>query len=218
MNHKLFGLVMLGSLLVLSACAVPPAPDALLAVAPGLSVGINLPDEKWIIASEAPDFLVEEMAEHIAHDLEAQGKAAERATIETAVAKRLAANEHFVFSPVSGAHMEIDFSPLDPGDAAPSRDSVADSARYAAESLESEEGIDELSYEVGRARIYGADYAYELQARFMKHDVAMRFYGLVGFVDFSWFFIYYTDAGRDSGDYSQAIQILRSVQVVRGER
>lgn len=218
MNHKVVGLVMGGLLLALSACAVPPAPGTLLAVAPGLSVGISIPSEKWVVAAEAPDFLVDEMAEHIAHDLEALGKAADRGTIETAVAKRLAANEYFIFSPASGAHMEIDFSPLESSELVPSRDSVARSARYAADSLESEEGIEDLSSEVERAHVYGADYAYRLQARFMKHDVPTRFYGLIGFVDTSWFFIYYTDAGRDDEDYPQALQVLRSVQVVRGDR
>lgn len=217
MTHKLFGLLLGALLLLVSACAAPKAPDALLAVSPGLSVGIDLPDDKWKVSSGAPDFLIDEMAEHVAHDLEAQGKFVDQVTIEDAVAKRLAANEHFVFNPVSGAHMEIDFSPLDSDGEAPSRESVANSARYAADSLGSEEGVAGLTYEVEKVRIYGADYAYSLQASFTKHDVPTRFYGLIGFADSSWFFIYYTDAGRDPEDYPQAMQILRSVQVVYGE-
>ena len=216
MSRKFCSVFFMG--LLLSACAVPPAPETLLSVAPRLSVGINLPGGNWKVTSAAPDFLVEGMAEHVAHDLESQGKVADRTAIEAIVAKRLAANEYFVFNPVSGAHMEIDFSPLAPGEVAPSRDSVANSARFAADSLGSEEGVAELSYEVGKARIYGADYAYSLQASFLKHDVATRFYGLIGFVDASWFFIYYTDAGKDPENYPQATQILHSVQVVASER
>jgi hypothetical protein len=216
MRFRFSGLIVVG--LLLSACAVPPTPGTLLPVTPGLSVGISLPEGRWMVASDPPESLVAEMAEHVAHDLEAQGKEADPKSIQTAVAQRLAVNEYFIFNPVSGAHMEIDFSPLDPGEMAPGRGSVANSARYAADSLGSEEGISGLSSEVEKARVYGADYAYSLQARFMKHDVATRFYGLIGFVENSWFFIYYTDAERDPGDYPQAIQILRSVQVLRSER
>ncbi len=217
MKHTFFWLV-IGMMLGLSGCALPRAPGTLLSVAPELSVSIEIPNEKWIIASVAPDFLIEEMAEHIIHDLEAQGKVADLKSIEMAVKKQLAANEHFIFNPVSRSHMEIDFSPLEPGESTPSRHVVALSARYAAESLESEEGIGELSYEVDKVRIYGADYAYRLQARFMKHDVPTRFCGLIGFVDTSWFYIYYMDSGRDNDDYPQAVEILHSMQVVRGER
>ncbi len=219
MTQKLLGFIVAGLMMLLTACAVPPpVPGTRLAVGADLSIGIDIPSEKWLVAAEAPAFLVEEMAEHVAHDLEAQGREADRATIERAVAKRMAANEHFVYNPVSGAHMEIDFSPLAPGAAPPSRGSVADSARYAADSLGSEEGVSALAYEIDRMRVHGADYAYGLQASFLKHDVPTRFYGLIGFADASWFFIYYTDAGADGDDYPQAMQMIRSVQVVRGER
>ncbi len=213
MRCQLLVCILLAGLLLMS-CAVPPAPETQLKVAPGLAVGFNLPQGPWKVASKAPEFLVEAMTEHIAHDLEEEGKPADRASIEAVVGKRLAANEYFIFNPGSGAHMEIDFSPLGPDEAPPSCGSVADSARYAGESLGSEEGIAGLTQQVERVRIHEADCAYGLQASFKKHDVPTRFYGLIGFVDRSWFFIYYTDSGRDQLDYPQAMEILRSVQVI----
>lgn len=203
-------------LLLCCSCARNPWPDTLLEVAPGLTLAIRIPPGKWRVAAQAPGFLVEEMAGHVAHDLEEQGKAVDAAAIEAAVGQRLAANEQFVFNPVSGAHMEIDFSPLTAGETAPSRRIVADSARYAAESLISEEGVGAVDYQIRRARVPGADHAYSLAANYRKHESPTRFYGLIGFAGGGWFYLYFTDPGKDETDYPESQCMFRSARLLRG--
>ncbi len=157
-----------------------------------------------------------EMAGHVAHDLEEQGKPVDAAAIRAAVGQRLAANEQFVFNPVSGAHMEIDFSPLAADEVAPSRRIVADSARYAVESLIGEEGVGAVEYRIHRARVPGADYAYSLEADYRKHEIPTRFYGIIGFAAGGWFYLYYTDPGKDETDYPQVAAMFRSARLLRG--
>lgn len=203
-------------LLLLCACAKHPWPDHLLEVSPGLTLAVQIPPGRWQTSAQPPEFLVAEMAEHLAHDLEAQGKTVDDAALQAAAAKRLAANEYFIFNPVSGAHLDIDFSPLSAGDIAPSRRMVADSAHFAAESLVGEEGVTEVNHRVRRERVKGADYAYSLDAAYRKHDVPTRFYGLIGFVGDSWFFFYFTESGKDPEDYPEARCILRSARLLPG--
>ena len=165
MPRRFARLFLISALLLLCACAKRPWPDHLLEVAPGLTLAIQIPPGRWQASDQPPEFLVADMIEHLAHDLEAQGKKVDEAALQDFATKRLAANEHFIFNPVSGAHLDIDFSPLSAGDIAPSRRMVADSARFAADSLIGEEGVTEVNHRVRRERVQGADYAYSLEDR-----------------------------------------------------
>ncbi|MDX9709642.1 MAG: hypothetical protein RBT64_08805 [Trichloromonas sp.] len=214
MLRRFARLFLISALLLLCACAKRPWPDRLLEAAPGLTLAIQIPPGRWQVSAQPPEFLSAEMTEHLAHDLEAQGKTVDEADLQAAVARRLAANEHYIFNPVSGAHLDIDFSPLSAGDVAPSRRMAADSARFAAESLISEEGVTEVNHRVRRERVQGADYAYSLDAAYRKHDVPTRFYGLIGFVRDSWFFFYFTESGKDPEDYPEARCMLRSARLL----
>ncbi|MDY0268076.1 hypothetical protein [Trichloromonas sp.] len=214
MPRRFVRLLLILSLLFLCACAKRPWPDHVLDVSPGRTLTIRIPPERWQNSPQAPVFLIEEMTEHLAHDLEAHDKKVDEAALQAAVDKRLAANEHYIFNPVSGAHLDIDFSPLAAGESAPSRSMVADSTRFAAQSLISEEGVTEVSQRVRRVRVKGADYAYSLDAAYRKHDVPTRFYGLIGFAGDAWFFFYYTDSGKDPEDYPEARCMLRSLRLL----
>lgn len=209
-------LFLISVLLLLCACAKRPWPDHLLEVTPGLTLAIQIPPGRWQVSAQPPGFLVAEMTEHLAHDLESQGKTVDEAALQDFASKRLEANEHFIFNPVSGAHLDIDFSLLSAGDIAPSRRMVADSARFAADSLIGEEGVTEVNHRVRRERVKGADYAYSLDAAYRKHDVPTRFYGLIGFARDSWFFFYFTESGKDPEDYPEGRCMLRSARLIPG--
>ena len=153
--------------------------------------------------------LVEEMAEHIAHEAEAQGASPSREQILDVARKRLAANEAILYHDASGAHLYIDFSALDPGQKPPSSKTLRNSAKYAAQSLVGEEGVSDVDWEVSAIKVQGAREAFLLAADYRHHDDPVRFLGVIGFAGSDqWFFFYYTDYLRAPGTFGQMQDIL----------
>ncbi len=197
--------------LILCSCAVPPSVERTEGLTAGWSVGFTLPSDRWEVAAEPPAFLIEDQVEHVRHELEEQGKAVETDVLRQQVLKRLQASELFVFNSKSLAYLELDLSPIKEGEPGPSRSTVSASANYAAGSLESEEGVSGLTYHVEKARVFGADYAYALEARFLKHEVPTRFYGLVGYASPCWLYFYYHDRQKDPRDYPEMKGMVNSL-------
>ena len=188
LNSKMFRCSLLVTLLFCLFTASSSA--AGLIVAENLIFSID-PVSGWTVyLDNPPEALVREVARHLAHE-----PAAARATpeqIELAARKRLAANEAIVYHASSGAHLDIDFSPLDEGSAAPKPKTVKASAEYAAQSLANENDVTNAEWHVRAAEIAGAGETYLLAAKFLKHDQPMVFRGYVGTVAGHWFFLYFT--------------------------
>lgn len=184
-------------------------------LADDMMLDIVLPSERWQMSTEPPDSLVTRMVEHIHHDLESQGKEVSAAQVEEVARKRLASNELFVYSE-TGAHLEIDISAIDKGDAPPSRRTVKKSARYAGGSMESEEGMSDVDYRVRRTAIEGAKVCYRLDVDYREHGQPRHFIGLIGFENPYWLYFYYTDPLEDPVDRQQMEQILGSLKLSRG--
>jgi len=125
--------------------------------------------------------------------------------------RRLGANELFIFNPDSGAVLTIDFSPLRGGEKAPEDGTVASSARYAGESLESEEGVDGVETKTDKVHVPGADYAHQIQASYRQRGKPLKFTGIIGFVDPYWFYLYYKDPLRNTSDAEDMRRILDSI-------
>ena len=160
-----------------------------IAVTETLVVDINLM-EGWQLYLEPPDVLVKEAALHVAHEPAAANASA--AQIETVARKRLAVNEAFLYHAATGAHLDIDFSPLDPGQSAPDARTLRNSAEYAAQSLENEDDVAEIAWEVTSARINGVDDTFLLAAEYLQHEQPKTFRGYIGYVEKYWFFLYFT--------------------------
>jgi hypothetical protein len=201
--------------LVLSLVAilmVSPVDAAEIAVTMNLVVEINL-SEGWSLHLEPPDALVKEMAIHVAHEPAAANATTEQ--IESVTRKRMAANEATVYHAASGAHLDIDFSPLDQGQSAPSSQTLRNSAKYAAQSLEGEEDVADVVWDVTSVKINGAREAFQLAADYKQHDAPMKFLGIIGYVEGYWFFLYYTDPGKDSGTFGEMQTMLEQLVVRR---
>jgi hypothetical protein len=197
--------------LVVSLLALPSY-AAEIAVTQSLVVEINL-SEGWSLHLEPPDALVKEMALHVAHEPAAANATAEQ--IEKVTRKRMAANEATVYHAASGAHLDIDFSALDQGQSAPSSQTLRNSAKYAAQSLESEEDIADVVWEVTEIDINGAREAFQLAADYKQHEHPVKFLGIIGYVEGYWFFLYYTDPGKDSGTFGEMQTMLEQLVVRR---
>lgn len=197
--------------LILPLCA--PVAAETLKMPAGFTLDVNLPGPRWVLSTEAPEMLVAEMAEHLEHDMKAQGKSLDAASLAALARKRLRENEAFIFNPQSKASLLIDFSPLEKGEEAPSDKTVKSSARYAAESMESEEGATEVSHSTAETAIKGARVAHSLTVNYRHHGEATRFYGIVGFASPTWFFLYYTDHLRDPADQAEMEAILKSMTI-----
>lgn len=184
-----------------------------LQLVPGLALQVELPSSRWVVSREAPELLVEETAEHLEHELLAQGKKLDAAALKAAAVKRLAANEAYIFNPASGAHLAIDFSPLREGEGAPGKKTIAASARLAGESLEGEEGASEVRQESRKSSVKGAEAAYRVDATFRQHGEPRKFIGIIGFRAPYWFYLYYTDPLREPADEREMELILKSLLV-----
>lgn len=182
-----------------------------ITVVPGVALELNLPGQRWEMSRQAPGFLLRETAEHLEHELAAQGKQVDAESLREAADRRLAANELFVFNPESGAVLTIDFSPLKENEKAPGHRTVAASARYAGESLASEEGIEGAESRVDKVRISGADSAYRVRASYRQHGEPTKFTGIIGFIDPYWFFLYYTDPLRDPEDGKEMERMMETL-------
>lgn len=187
-----------------------PATAAELVISEDLLVEIPLSDG-WALHLEPPDALVEEMAAHVAHEPAAANASA--AQIEKVTRKRMAANEAFVYHAASGAHLDIDFSPLEQGASAPSTKTLRTSAEYAAESLEGEEDISDVVWDVIPAKIQGAREAFQLVADYRQHDLPVKFVGTIGYVDGYWFFLYFTDPGQRPEVFEEMQKMLGKLVV-----
>ena len=201
--------------------AAPQAPPAgmsetQLQVAADLQMGLYLDKDRWRVAQEPPEWLVEEAAEHLEHELAEQGRHPAAEEIETLARERLNNNEFFIYNPDSGAHLEVDVSKLRSGESPPSALTVQRSAEYAGESLGSEEGVSGVSFETENILIPGTKSASLLQARYQHHDEPLRFLGVIAFADPYWIFLYYTDPLQDPADYEAMETALRTFSIRPG--
>lgn len=201
-------------LAIFSLCGLRPAVAETFSLDTGPTLEMSLPDEQWMTSVDPPDFLIDETAEHLEHELLAQGKRFNKDQLDDLAKKRLSANELFVFNADSGAVLTIDFSPLKPDEKAPSRSSIAASARYAGQSLEEEEGAADVKYEVSRTEVAGARHSYRVDASYRHHDESMKFVGIVGFRPPYWFFFYYQDFLRNPDDFADMNRILDSIKLL----
>ena len=174
---------------------VAPSGAAELTVAENLVFTIN-PGSGWTVHLEdPPEALVKETARHVAHEPAAAKATPEQ--IEMVARKRLLANEAIVYHASSGAHLDIDFSPLDERDLAPDSRTLRNSAEYAAHSLANEDDVTGATWAIKAVEIDGASDAFLLSASFLKHGQPMVFRGYVGTVERHWFFLYFTAPGDD---------------------
>lgn len=167
----------------------------------------------WVSNPEPPQFLLDEMAEHIEHDAEEKGQHPTEEQLQRAARKRFADNEALLYNPKTHSFMSLDFSHLRQGEKPPSHKSIKLSARYAGESLSNEEGVTEAKTETANIEIRGAWYAQRFDSSYKHHERPMAFIGVVGFVSPYWFYLYYTDYLSDDQDRVAAESILQSILI-----
>ena len=209
MNKYAFLLSLVISLVSLPAHAVE------IAVAEGLILEIGL-SEGWTLYLEPPEALVKEAASHVAHEAAAANATAEQ--IENVARRRLTVNEAFIYHAASGAHLDIDFSPVGPGQSTPNAQTLRNSAEYAARSLENEDDVAALAWEVSSAKIAGVDDVFLLSADYLKHDHQTNFRGYIGSVDKNWFYLYFTAPGKNPEVLQEMQSMLDSVLIRAADR
>ncbi len=205
----------LGFVLLLFTLAVLPLSSlaAGYPVGKGVRLVLDEPPSPWQVSTQPPGFLVAERAAQLHPQ---QLEAARRAGIDDpkeAARRMLSINELFLSNAVTGSHLEIDFSPLKPGEAAPSPKMLERSARYAAEDLSGEEGLDQVSANVRAFSLPGALASYRIDAEFVSHDRPTRFIGIVGFAAGHWFYLYYTGPRAATDDVEIVEKILSSCRI-----
>lgn len=183
-----------------------------IAVVKNLILEIDL-REGWSLHREPPDALVEEMAAHVAHEPAAANASLEQ--VEKVTRKRMAANEAIIYHSSSGAYLSIDFSALGQGESAPASSTLRLSAEFAAQSLEGEEGVSAVVWEVSQVNIEGAREAFQLSADYKQHDLPVKFVGIVGYAEGYWFFLYFTDPSQSPVVFEQMQGMLKKLVVRR---
>lgn len=213
MKNRWFSCLLLAFLLAVPNLAVAAAYE----VQPGIEISFAPLPSPWQVSKEPPDFLVKESAAHISPAQLAAARKAGIDSLEEAARQMLKANELFICNPQSGAHVKIDFSPLREGESPPSAGALKASARYAAEGLQDEEGIEAAKSKVGKTRITGAKAASRVDADFLMHGQATRFIGVITFARDHWVYLYYTGPHPGPEDLAVADQILESFSIAPGK-
>lgn len=186
----------------------------IIEIVPGLRVNLELGSSEWSASPTPPAFLVDEMTEHLAHEVPV-GQSVDAERLRDMVIKRLAANELFIFNPASGAHLEVDVSPLREDEREPSKGAVADSARFAGQSLVEEEGVGNVEWKTRKVSIPGAKASYRLDASYTFHGGPRRFVGIVGFSAPYWFYLYFTDPLKTPADAAVVDTLIERLAIDR---
>ncbi len=198
------------SLVISLSLVALPVHAVEIAVTETLVFDIDL-SEGWALHLEPPKALVKDNASHVAHEPAAANATAEQ--IEEVARKRLTVNEAFVYHAASGAHLDIDFSSLDPGQSAPSARTLRNSAEYAAQSLENEDDVEEVVWDVTSAKINGVDETFMLSADYLQHGQPMTFRGYIGYINKYWFFLYFTAPGKNPAVLQDMQRMLESASI-----
>jgi len=169
--------LVLAVLLLILSPTLSSAAD--IVVGDGLILTLE-PADGWVVHSSAPEALVGEIAEHIAHESEAQGYHPTPDEVHQAALKRLAANEAIVYHAASNSHIDIDFSPISLKEKAPQLKTLKGSAGYAVQSLEGEEGVSGLQHTIRVVDVAGAGEAARLEAKYLHHDQTVTFISCSG--------------------------------------
>lgn len=177
-------------------------------------LGLRIAGDEWVAEKEAPAGLIDETAEHLEHEIAEKGQTATPAQLREAARKRLQINEAFLINKVTGAHLDVDISRIGENEKGPSSAGVKDSARYAASSLEGEEGVSDLVFDVRKVQFPGTQVAYKLSADYKLHGEPQRFIGIIAFASPYWVYLYYTDPQKNQSDYGQMEQMLQSAVLV----
>ena len=199
-------------LLILLICPGLSAAET-FQVVPGQVLHLRLPASGWHAGDEPPEFLVEERLATLSDGMLAMMKKSGMTDRRMAVIKMLGNNELFVYKTATGAHMEVDFSALQPGDAKPTAEHIRGSAEYAGQSLQSEENYQDARYRVTAVTIPGLNDAHRLEAAYKRYGQPGKFVGIIGFSDPYWVFFYYTDPLSNPDDLSELNAILQSLRI-----
>lgn len=202
--------------MILLCFACSPSGAETIAIDASRSLQVDLPGGKWQLTREAPSFLVEESVEHLTHEVAAKGQKVSLEKVREVARRRLGANEAYLCQSESRACLVVDISPLRPGEDPPTAKSVRLSAKFAAEGLKEEEGIEGLKQTVRPIRVPGSSYTYRIDASYRQHGEKRKFIGIVAFAHPCWIYLYYTDPLRDPADAGIIEKVLTSASVLPG--
>ncbi|MBW2478198.1 MAG: hypothetical protein JRE63_12835 [Deltaproteobacteria bacterium] len=194
---------------------VQPVLSEEITVGSALTLTLDLPTG-WTIYNEAPEALIVEVAEHVEHEAEAQGKSPSQEQILEVAKKRLAANEAIVYHASSGSHLDIDFSPLEENETPPSSKLLKQSAEFAVQSLEGEEGVSGVEHRISPFTIPGSSNAFRIDADYRHHDEPVRFSGIIGYAERHWYFFYFTAPGKDADAVRTFEDLIKSFTISPG--
>lgn len=182
-----------------------PAVGAGFQLAPDLTLDITFDTDRWQAAQEPPEQIVRIVAS-------SDGPA----TLEK-TRRVLAFNELFIWSPESGAYLMIDVSAQKEGDKPPSARAIRNSANYAGQALEAEDGMTQVHYKTKKIKLNGIPTAYLLNAEYHRDGQPHRFFGSVGYLHPYWVYFYYNDPLKNAQDYAEMERILKTVRLQRKE-
>ena len=200
-------------LLTLLLCLMAPPVDAkTVQISAKTTLTFDLP-EGWVLASEPPVALLEDLAAEIGRETRGKDHQLSRKQLLDTARDRLSANAALLYNPESKSYLALDLSPLRPGEPPPDDDMIRRSARYAGESLANEKGVIRLSRSDREIIIPGCAYAYRFDIDYLRDDRQRQFSGVVGFSAPYWCYFYFTDTLGDPQDRIRAEQVFRSLRV-----
>jgi len=212
---RILNCVIAALFLGLGAVSVSASERESYSIGEGLSISFSLPGSQWQVSARAPEMLVRDTVAHVRYHFEEDGRDVPP-DLEMKVRQRLAGNELFVFNPSSGAHLDVDFSASAAGEAPPSEEAIAGSARAAAAELGQEKDLSDVRSHYGAAPLSGTGVSYRVDATYLKDGEPRTFIGYIAAVRTGWLFLYYTDKQENPRDLDEIEKLFENIRVVDG--
>lgn len=184
---------------------------------PDLKIVLSELSDPWAASTEPNPELIDHLAEHVIEEAAEKGHQLSMAQARELAMKRAGNNQLFVSNRQSGAHLLISFSRLDQGETAPSAETVAKSAEYAADGV-ADEGWAVISRGQARTAVKGAQQAEWFSIEYTHEGETSRFMGIVGFADPYWFWFYGNDHLKDPADAKTLEKLMLGIEIQAGSR
>jgi hypothetical protein len=179
-------------------------------------INFTLPSDRWDVSVEAPELAIEAMVADMVYGRQTNGISFDRKELLERAKNLIKVNNLFIYNAGTEAYLMASFSPHGQREKPLSKKLIQRSVRWTVEALDDHAGVSDLALSqttVEPVEIPGIEYAQQITSNNPLFGNPHKFTGIVGYAYPYWIFIYYNDKVKDSTDYSEMQQILKSIKL-----
>jgi hypothetical protein len=179
-------------------------------------INFTLPSDRWDVSVEAPELAIEAMVADMVYGRQRNGISFDRKELLEKAKKLIKVNNLFIYNTETEAYLMVSFSPHGQREKPLSKKHIRRSVEWTVEALDDHAGVSELASSqttVEPVEIPGVEYAQQVTSNNPLFGDPHKFIGIIGYAYPYWVFMYYNDKVKDSTDYSEMQQILKSIKL-----